>query len=622
MFAGAAEAEAAYETQLGGKTHGAVTYFLAEAMQAYKPGMTWLDAYDHVLANIRAKGFKQTPQLIGAGELTVFGSERKPLPPYLLVTKADEREIEVFAPRDWAWGPEKTGARLAIYPPGSAMDQTPIGFARVREKTESGVAATLEAPTTVPVASRVRVLEYGDPRPMLRVGLDDDLRERMPSSSLVAFEQPGAEDQDLTVSMVDDAYAIRNRAGQIVWREPAAADGSLEAHAGRVRTVLDHVAAYLRTFALENRDARSELAGKVEIEVISQARDATVFLGETEPLLLRLRNRAATNLYISVWMLDETLAIQRIYPATTSCVVLGKDREVQLAVAVRPNGAGDQPTRMTFKVFASAEPADLGMLSLPGLDQPVELGALVDLTQQPAAKPEPRRARKKAAKAVTKAATEDETWVPGGPVAVTAKVWQPGMTLRVKFLKGDPEVRKRVMDAASEWARYANLRFEVVNQGDAELRVGFDQGGSWSYIGKDSLDDPAGPAHDQPGLVDPESTDQEVRRVVIHEFGHALGLAASQQSPIAAIPWDKKAAYAYYGKMGWDRKTVDANIFSKYDPSQVTYGPPDPYSIMYHPIPKEATGGKFEIVQGNELSEGDKQFIAQLYRAATPDKKG
>ena len=368
--------------------------------------------------------------------------------------------------------------------------------------------------------------------------------------------------------------------------------------------------------------ARSELAGKVEIEVISQAHDAAVSLAETEPLMLRLRNRAATNLYISVWMLDETLAIQRIYPATTSCVVLGKDREVQLAVAIRPNGAGDQPMRMTFKVFASAEPADLGVLSLPGLDQPIDLGDLVELTHQPGAQPEPRRAQKKAAKADGQAPSEDGTWVPGGPVAVSAKVWQPGMTLRVKFLKGEPEVRKRVMDAASEWTRYANLRFEVVNQGDAELRVGFEQGGSWSYIGKDCLTIP----QDQPtinlGWLTAESTDQEVRQVVIHEFGHALGLAASQQSPIAAIPWDKKAAYAYYGKMGWDRKTVDANIFSKYDPSQVTYGPADPYSIMYHPIPKEATDGKVEIVQGNELSEGDKQFIAQLYRAATPDKKG
>jgi len=45
----------------------------------------------------------------------------------------------------------------------------------------------------------------------------------------------------------------------------------------------------------------------------------------------------------------------------------------------------------------------------------------------------------------------------------------------------------------------------------------------------------------------------------------------------------------------------------------VQYGPPDPHSIMYHPIPKETTDGKIEIVPVSNLSEGDKQFIAQLY---------
>lgn len=613
VFAGAAEAEEAYETELGGKTHGAVTFFLAEAMQAYKADMTWLDAHDHVLANVRAKGFKQTPQLIGAGELTVFGLERKLIPPYLLVIKANDRELEVLAPAGLGLGTGEKGARLAIYPPASAMDQNPIGFARVQRTTESGVAASVESSFTAPLASRVRVLEYGDTQPFLRVGMDDELRMRMTPSSLVAFERDDAGDQDLTVSIMDGAYVVIDRDGRIVWRDPAASDSSPEAHAGRIRAFLEHVATYLRTFALENRDAGSELAGAVEIEVVSQARDTAITLAESEPLMLRLRNRSAVNLYISVWMLDETLAIQRIYPATTPCVMLGQGREVQLAVAVRPYKAGDRPMRMTFKVFASAEPADLGLLALPGLDPPVELAALIELPRISPAEPEPKRARRKTAKAGVEVTPEEAAWVPGGPVAVTAKVWKPGITLRVKFLKGEPVVQKKVMKAALEWTKYANLRFEVVTEGDAELRVDFEQGASWSYIGNDSLDIPQNQPTINLGGLTPKSTDEDIRPVVIHEFGHALGLAASQQSPVAAIPWDRKAAYEYYAKLGWDRQTVDYNVFSKLDPRQVIYGPADPYSIMYHQIPKEATGGKMEIMPGNELSEGDKQLIAQLY---------
>ncbi len=614
VFAGAAEAEMAYETRLGAKRHGVVTYFLAEAMKTYKPGMTWLDAYDYVMANVKAKGFKQTPQLIGAGDLVVFGSERRAVPPYLLVTKADDREIEVIAPAALGLKAGTNGARLAIYLPRSSMDEPPIGFARVHRLTENGVTATLEAPTTLPIASRVRVLEYGDAQSVIRVRLDQDLLERMAPSSLVTFEQRNSEDADFTVSMVDDDYAIKDRDERIVWREPAAADASLEAHAGRIRTVLEQIAAYLRTFALENHDIQSELASTVDLEVIATAPAEVITLAENEPLKLTLRNRAAVHLYISVWMLDETLAIRRIYPGTTTCVVLGKGREVQLVVAVRPNGAGDRPVRMTFKAFASAEPVDLSLLSLPGLDRAIDLSLFTEPSQKPpAAEPERKPARKKTTKSGAGATPVQGSWVPGGPVAVTAKRWKTGMTLRIKFLNGDPVVQKKVMEAALEWTRYANLDFKFIGEGDAELRVGFDQGGSWSHVGTDCLEIPK----DQPtinlGWLTPTTADAEVRRVVIHEFGHALGLAASQQSPIADIPWNKKATYEYYAKMGWTREIVDANIFLKLDPGSVIWGPADPNSIMYHPIPKETTDGKIEIVEVNELSEGDKQFIAQLY---------
>ena len=71
--------------------------------------------------------------------------------------------------------------------------------------------------------------------------------------------------------------------------------------------------------------------------------------------------------------------------------------------------------------------------------------------------------------------------------------------------------------------------------------------------------------------------------------------------------------------MGWDRTTVDAMIFAKFDASQVIHDPADPYSIMYHPIAKETTDGRRAIDQGKELSEGDKQFIARLYPATTED---
>jgi hypothetical protein len=178
---------------------------LAEAMESYRPGMTWLDAYDHVLAKVRAMGFKQTPQLIGRGGLTIFGSEEANVPPHLLVTNVHEREIEVLAPAALGLGTGERGARLAIYPPGSAMVEPPIGIARVKYLTETGVAASLESQVIVPLASRVRVLEHGDNASVIAVGVPDDVREWMGVSSLVAFELDGIASADFTVSDEQEA---------------------------------------------------------------------------------------------------------------------------------------------------------------------------------------------------------------------------------------------------------------------------------------------------------------------------------------------------------------------------------------------------------------------------------
>jgi hypothetical protein len=187
------------------------------------------------------------------------------------------------------------------------------------------------------------------------------------------------------------------------------------------------------------------------------------------------------------------------------------------------------------------------------------------------------------------------------------------MTLRVKFLNGHPMLQKHVMEAAVEWTRYANLRFEVVRKGDAELRVGFKDEGYWSYVGTEALHVPA----DQPtinlGGLTSRSWRHDVRATVLHYFGHALGMLRAYQSPVAEIPWNKKAVYEYFGKLQWDRAAVDSQVFAKFDRTSATYGPPDSHSIMYHYFAKELTDGKTAIVPGTELSDGDKQFIAQLY---------
>ena len=46
------------------------------------------------------------------------------------------------------------------------------------------------------------------------------------------------------------------------------------------------------------------------------------------------------------------------------------------------------------------------------------------------------------------------------------------------------------------------------------------------------------------GWLTPDSDDDELRRVVLHEFGHALGLIHEHQNPEGGIEWNEPAVKA------------------------------------------------------------------------------
>src|SRR5216684_3525080 len=42
----------------------------------------------------------------------------------------------------------------------------------------------------------------------------------------------------------------------------------------------------------------------------------------------------------------------------------------------------------------------------------------------------------------------------------TVRQWRPGETLTVAFSGGSPELRAKIEQAASEWSRYCNIKFD------------------------------------------------------------------------------------------------------------------------------------------------------------------
>ena len=201
--------------------------------------------------------------------------------------------------------------------------------------------------------------------------------------------------------------------------------------------------------------------------------------------------------------------------------------------------------------------------------------------------------------------------------AITGKLWQPGRVLRVRFLDGDPKVQARIPPFAHQWSEHANITFEFGDDPDAEIRISFQNQGSWSYLGTDALVIPKSQPTMNFGWLNAATPNDEYQRVVTHEFGHALGCIHEHQNPATNIPWNRDAVYRYYqGPPNyWTREQVDVNLFTRYEADITQFSAFDPKSIMLYPIPNEFTVGDYTIGWNKTLSKLDKQFISTLYAA-------
>ena len=203
---------------------------------------------------------------------------------------------------------------------------------------------------------------------------------------------------------------------------------------------------------------------------------------------------------------------------------------------------------------------------------------------------------------------------------MTRKMWQTGRTLRVSFLDGDEVMRERVAQHARVWMDYANVKFDFVDDEDAEIRISFvADSGSWSALGTDALIStpewfPPGSPTMNFGWLTPDTDDEEYSRVVVHEFGHALGCLHEHQGPKANVQWNKPVVYRYFEEtQGWTKEDVDFNLFDRYHEEETQFTEFDPESIMIYHIPPEFTLDGASYPTNVRLSQTDKDFISQQY---------
>jgi hypothetical protein len=222
-------------------------------------------------------------------------------------------------------------------------------------------------------------------------------------------------------------------------------------------------------------------------------------------------------------------------------------------------------------------------------------------------------------------------------VIATRLLWDPGQRLLICFESGTRIARQRVVEMASEWTRHANLVFDFgpaddpricTGTGNEDIKIDFVTGrGHWSAIGRESQRKTQSMNLDGLGRdkIPENSSDTSTRRIVLHEFGHAIGLHHEHASPKSIcedeIDYDK--AYTFFELTHkWSKEHVDRNL-RRLPHGTFLSTAYDPYSIMHYQFPREVlkrgADSPCAIVPNHTLSDQDKEMIARLYPGKSPD---
>ncbi|KAI0061320.1 hypothetical protein BV25DRAFT_1826806 [Artomyces pyxidatus] len=217
-------------------------------------------------------------------------------------------------------------------------------------------------------------------------------------------------------------------------------------------------------------------------------------------------------------------------------------------------------------------------------------------------------------------------------LASEQKLWQASPArLTYFFMEGSEVQWAKVRQVVREWELYASVEFvEVARAADSLIRIKFDgSDGSWSFVGRDCEN----AKKDEPTMnlgwigAEDDSIPPNEHGVILHEFGHALGLLHEHQSPArggGGAMLDEKKTIMFYkeSQLGWDDAMIREQIIDVYADKEVSnFSELDTTSIMHYPMPRQVTGLSYDIPYNSQLSQMDKAYMVINYPRAEPHPK-